>query len=163
MRLTDYQPIPSLPYDSGPYLYARDTNHLDLLAMFHYIGGGITLLFACFPLIYLVLGILWINGKMAGPAGQPGPPPEMGWMFIAFGVLFPLIGWAMGILVIYSGRCMKARRHWMFSLVMGGIMCLSVPFGTVLGVFTFIVLLRDSVKRLYGIDVPPPYPAPPHF
>jgi hypothetical protein len=161
--LSDYPPIPSLPYDSAPYLYARDTSHLDLLAMFHYIGGGTSLLFSCFPLIYLVLGILMINGKMAGPTGQPGPPPAMGWMFIALGVLFPLIGWTMGILVIYSGRCIKARRRWLFSLIMAGIMCINVPIGTVLGVFTFIVLLRDSVKRLYGIDVPPPYPAPPQF
>lgn len=159
--MTDPQPIASLPYDSAPYLYARDTSHLNLLSMLHYIGGGITLLFACFPLIYVVLGFLMVSGKLSGNRGQGGPPPELGWMFVAIGLLFALLGVAMGILTIYSGRCIKHRRNWMFSLVMAGIMCLSMPFGTVLGVFTFIVLLRDSVKRMYGVEVAGLYPAPP--
>jgi SNF family Na+-dependent transporter len=82
---------------------------------------------------------------------------------IAFGALFMLLALTLGILIIYSGRCIKARRNWIFSLVIAGFMCLSVPLGTALGVFTFIVLLRDSVKRLYGLPTPPPYPAPPPY
>jgi len=37
----------------------------------------------------------------------------------------------------------------MFSLIIAGINCVQFPFGTVLGVFTFVVLLRDSVRELY--------------
>jgi hypothetical protein len=33
---------------------------------------------------------------------------------------------------------------------MAGFACLFMPFGTLLGVFTIIVLQRDSVRRLYG-------------
>ncbi len=32
---------------------------------------------------------------------------------------------------------------------MGGVECLFMPVGTVLGVFTIIVLVRDSVKELF--------------
>jgi hypothetical protein len=32
---------------------------------------------------------------------------------------------------------------------MAGVMCIFMPFGTVLGVFTLIVLLRPSVKPLF--------------
>jgi hypothetical protein len=37
----------------------------------------------------------------------------------------------------------------MFSLVIAGVNCASFPLGTLLGVFTFIVLLRASVRSLY--------------
>jgi hypothetical protein len=36
---------------------------------------------------------------------------------------------------------------------MAGVECLFMPVGTVLGVFTIIVLVRDSVKELFGRPV----------
>lgn len=161
--LTDPQPIPSLPYASGHYLLSRDIEHLNLLALFHYIGGGLTLLFACIPFIHVTLGVLMLSGKLNGPQGQPGPPPAFGWFFVIIGLTIIALGWTMGILIIYSGRCLKARRHWLFSVVMAGLMCLSVPLGTILGVFTLIVLLREPVKRLYGVEAPSPYPPQPGY
>ncbi len=38
----------------------------------------------------------------------------------------------------------------MVVLVMAGIECLFMPFGTALGVFTIIVLIRDDVKTMFG-------------
>jgi hypothetical protein len=55
----------------------------------------------------------------------------------------------LGILTIVSGRLISLRRRRTFSLVVAGINCASFPFGTVLGVFTFIVLARPSVRALY--------------
>lgn len=60
-----------------------------------------------------------------------------------------LLGWALGILVICSGRFISKQRHWTFSVVIAALMCLSVPLGTVLGVFTLVVLMREPVKQLY--------------
>jgi hypothetical protein len=37
---------------------------------------------------------------------------------------------------------------------MAGVACMFMPFGTVLGVFTIVVLLRDSVKELFGVAEP---------
>jgi len=34
-----------------------------------------------------------------------------------------------------------------------GAACLMMPFGTVLGVFTIIVLMRESVKEMFGRQV----------
>jgi len=34
-------------------------------------------------------------------------------------------------------------------MVIAGIECLFMPFGTVLGVFTLVVLVRPSVKELF--------------
>ena len=35
-------------------------------------------------------------------------------------------------------------------LVVAGIGCLSIPYGAILGVMTFIVLLRKSVKAMFS-------------
>jgi len=37
-----------------------------------------------------------------------------------------------------------------FCLVMAGAECLFMPFGTVLGVFTIILLLQEPVKQLFN-------------
>jgi hypothetical protein len=41
------------------------------------------------------------------------------------------------------------RRYRMFSMLIAGLNCLQVPLGTVLGVFTLLVLSRESVQELY--------------
>jgi hypothetical protein len=78
-----------------------------------------------------------------------GLPPEIGFLFAGLGAFIVLLGWTVGILTIYSGRCLQTHRHRTFSLVMAAIHCLWMPLGTILGVFTFVVLSRQSVIRLY--------------
>ena len=34
-----------------------EANQLDLLAIFHYVVGGMTALFACIPLIHVAIGL----------------------------------------------------------------------------------------------------------
>ena len=65
--------------------------------------------------------------------------------YLIFGVWF----FASGVMNVASGLFLRARKYRTFSLVVAGINCLHVPIGTVLGVFTIIVLIRDSVRRLY--------------
>jgi hypothetical protein len=40
----------------------------------------------------------------------------------------------------------------LYCLVVAGIECIFMPFGTVLGVFTIIVLMRPSVRNLFGVE-----------
>jgi hypothetical protein len=87
----------------------------------------------------------------------------MGWFFIVFGGGFTLAGWILGILTIFSGRCLARQRRRAFSLVVAGLNCLAIPFGTILGIFTFIVLLRPTVAMRYvtqpataSASIPPP-------
>ena len=46
---------------------------------------------------------------------------------------------------LYSGLFLRKQTHRTFSLVVAGLDCLLIPWGTVLGVFTIVVLTRDSV------------------
>ena len=43
----------------------------------------------------------------------------------------------------------------LFCIVVAGVECMIMPFGTVLGVFTLIMLMKDSVKALFESGVPP--------
>ena len=66
--------------------------------------------------------------------------------------LFILAGWAFAVCLALAGRYLSRRRRYTYCLVMGGVACIFMPFGTVLGVFTIITLVRDSVKRLFRRD-----------
>jgi len=95
----------------------------------------------------------------SGPFHTPaknGPPPEFGYIFMVMGGLAVVFGWLFGAAIAFSARSIRKRKHHMFSLIIAGVMCVMCnPFGTALGVFTFIVLLRPSVKELYGYNNQP--------
>lgn len=61
-----------------------------------------------------------------------------------------LFGWTFAILTLIAGRCISLRKHYTFCLVVACIECFSVPFGTVLGVSTLLVLNRALVKELFN-------------
>jgi hypothetical protein len=126
-----------------------DIEHIRLLAIFHFILGALAGLCGCLPIFHLAVGIAMVSGSL--PQGQgPPPPPGMGWVFIVFAAAGMLYAWALAIGLVSAGFMLQRRRGYLFCLVMAGIACLWMPMGTVLGVFTFIVLLRPSVKELFG-------------
>ena len=126
-----------------------DQKNLDLLAIFHYIVAGLTGLFACIPLIHVVIGILMASGSLADASQGSPPPPAIGWLFIIIGMGAILFGWTMALLVFFAGRKLHERKARMFCLVIAGLECMFMPFGTVLGVFTIIMLTKDSVIQLF--------------
>ena len=67
---------------------------------------------------------------------------------IVGGLLLALIS-AVHLAVV--GLQIRKRRWWTFCYLTGWGECLMFPFGTVLGIFTIIVLARPSVKRLFGV------------
>lgn len=137
-----------------PLLPNRDEEHLKLLAMFHYIVAGLGALFACMPLIHVFIGIMMtqdpslFNGPHAAPAGGP-PPAFIGYLFASVGAFFVLLGWGLAVCTFISGRFLAKRRERTFSFGVAALLCCFFPFGTALGVFTIIVLSRESVIRAY--------------
>lgn len=127
----------------------QDDEHLKLLSIFHYVVAGLAGLFSLFPVIHLIVGLVFIFApeKMAGQGDTP--PAWFGWIFVVFASLFILLGLAFASLVLATGRCLARRKHHLFCLVMAGVECVFMPFGTVLGVFTLMVLVRPSVKELF--------------
>jgi hypothetical protein len=126
-----------------------DDEHLRLLSIFYYVKGGISALFACIPIIHVVLGLVFIFAPHVFGHGNDRPPAFVGLLLVILGSFLILFGWTFAILVLIAGRCLGRRKHYTFCLVVACVEYLSVPFGTVLGVFTILVLNRQSVKELF--------------
>ena len=135
----------------------QDDQQLDLLAIFHYVAAAITALFFCFPLIHVAFGIAMVSGALdgpggpGGPPGSPAPPAVVGWIFIVLPGLMILFGWTLAVLMAVAGRRLQLRTSYTYCLVVGGVECLLMPYGTILGVFTIVVLMRDSVRQIFGL------------
>ena len=125
----------------------QDQEHLRLLSVFHYVVAGLATIFSCFLILHIAMGIAMVTGVLDG-----GPPRMFGWLFVVLPGIFMLLGWAFAVCLFAAGRCLAARKHYTFCLVMGAISCLFMPFGTVLGVFTIIVLMRPSVVELFATE-----------
>jgi len=123
---------------------SRDEEHLRLLSIFHYVVGGIAGFFACFPLIHFCIGAAMLAGAI------DGAPRFVGVMLVMMSIFAITIGWTLAVCLIISGRMLAKRKHYMFCFIIACISCVFMPFGTVLGVFTIIVLMRESVKELFG-------------
>ena len=130
----------------------RDTEQLNLLAIFHYVVAG----FAGSSLFSRYLhsvGVIFIFAARHGTAkpGEELPPEFLGWIFAVLGLVLFVIGIAIAICILIAGRSLALRKRYSFALVIACIECLFVPFGTILGVFTIVVLSRESVKALFDV------------
>ena len=156
--------LPPLPRDQRKI----DADHLNLLGIFHFVGAGLAVLGILFLLgHYALMHAVFTNPKFFENQKQPMPvSPEkifavMKWFYLVMGIWFM----TSGVLNVISGLCLRARKCRTFSLVVAGINCLHIPLGTVLGVFTIVVLMRDSVREVYPASSAPPsgVPNPPHL
>lgn len=131
----------------------QDNQHLKLLSTFHYVVSGLTALFSLFGLLYLIFGLVMILAPdKLEPKGQP-PPAFIGWMFTIIGGAVITIGWIFAAFIVTTGRFLARHKHYLFCLVMAGLECMLMPFGTVLGVFTIIVLMREPVKQRFSANL----------
>jgi hypothetical protein len=183
-----------------------DLEHLRLLSIFHYVYAGLTALMACFPIIYVVIGIAMLTnavpldemekqfgkieaeqkqrekqnqapGEQVDPGDPIAPddgarvPPDnkdngivpdddrnhldaedakiLGIVLTVFGGVLALMGWIFAFLVFLAGRKLAAHRSRTFCIVIAALCCMMVPLGTLLGVFTLVVLSRQSVQALF--------------
>ncbi len=139
----------------------KDLEHLKLLSIFHYVYAGLTALFSCIFITYVMVGLFFILAPdhMASSNGDL-PPKLFGGIFFGLGMAIILIGWTIAILRVIAGRCLARRRAYWYCFVIACLGCLNMPMGTVLGVFTIIVLLRPSVIALFGVATPATPPPP---
>ena len=81
------------------------------------------------------------------------PPDQALGLMKGFLILIYVIA---GLLIITSivinvlaARYLKQQKNKTFTYVVAVINCLSIPLGTVLGVFTLVILSKSSVEQLY--------------
>ena len=132
----------------APRLSDQDREHLRLLSIFHFVVAAATAGFASIFLVHLAIGL----GALIWPARFGPKPPD-----VMFGVLFTILGggavlagWTLAALLVVAGRFLRRQVHHTFCLVVAAVACVCCqPLGTILGVFTILVLLRPGVKAAF--------------
>jgi hypothetical protein len=130
-----------------------DSEHLRLLSVAYIISGVMTALLSVMGLFYAAMGLL-VSTIAQSPTNSSTPdsvPPQfMGLFFAVFGGIFFLAMISLAIAKFKAASYLKNRRSRTFCMVVAGISCLGVPYGTCLGVCTFMVLGRQSVSDSFG-------------
>jgi len=147
-------PVPStLPQEA---VERRDREHVKLLAIFHFVVGGLALVGVAFLCVhYFIMHTVFSNPEMWKGQNNAAPPPKVFldafiWFYVFMGASL-VIGMVLNLL---SAVFLWQKRHQVFSIIIGGLNCLQIPFGTTLGVITIMVLSRDSVRELYSSNRP---------
>lgn len=137
-----------------PAFTAHDANQLRQLAIGHYVVAGLMALFSLIFVLHIVLGTAMLTGTLPMKSGgEPSSPDEqrmVGWLFVVMGSVIVLGGLTLAGFVAYAGRCLTRQRRYLLCLIVAGLSCLFTPIGTILGVFTLVLLLRPQVKAAFA-------------
>jgi hypothetical protein len=127
----------------------KDLEHLKLLGIFHYIWGALACLSGLLGLAYLFIGIA-VMMSPPNSSDDSTSPAVAGAILIGLGIVLFLVCEIYGIVtIIVGGKYRKHRGGYWFCFVLAIITLLSFPIGTILGIFSLIVLNRPSVKALF--------------
>ncbi len=155
----------------------RDAEHVKGLAIAHYLLAGLSVLSAA-PLIGFTGGFSSMLGDLNGQfrsilaeyLGTSGLDATDAQQLDevtndALGMAQDLASAAFGLTMVGIVLCLLTaasfwwiahllRKHerWSLCYLTGWFECLAFPFGTVVGIFTILVLSRPGVKRLFGQD-----------
>jgi hypothetical protein len=146
---------------------------LRLLAIGFYVKGAVTAIFVSIFLLhfFMLLGFSFmpesswnpppksatsIESVSVSPSPSPrpvnqGPPVVMFRIFAGIIGVIILLGWTFGSLTIYAGRCVHKRTHRLFIFIMAALNCPFIPWGTLLGIATFILLQTPVAQREFGL------------
>lgn len=128
------------------------TEHdLKLLSIGYYIQGALITSYALLMLAYIAFigALLSVAQRHGDETGRQLPPGAVAFIegLLASITIFAL---ACGIALIYAGWALRKYKHRMFIFVMAALGCLAIPYGTVLSIFTFMVLQRPTAKALFS-------------
>lgn len=144
----DHSPRRRDRYDLRQDRFSRDEEHLRILSILYYVFGGLGVFSGLIPLVYVALGVVLLSVRPTGPAGS-GPPPEIGWLMIGFGSGLSLVLLALAGCALFTGYNLSRKKRYLFCFVDACLSCIQMPLGTILGVFTIVVLARPEVKELF--------------
>ena len=132
-----------------------DDEHLRLLSYGYIFSGVMTGLFSLLGLVYAGMGLImsrfFAEAAQNAARAESIPPESLGTIVGIFGAVFFLIAITLAAAKLWTARCIKRRQSRIFCMVVAGICCLGVPYGTVLGICTFLVLGRQSVITQFAV------------
>ena len=116
---------------------------LNLLSIFHLLLGALNCV--------LSLGFL-MNAISEGQAENAGVIAAIGdyWIHLTIDLFLCVFFLVAGIFMLIASRRLRNYRSRVFCVLVAGIECVIIPFGTILGVLTLITISRDSAIRLFA-------------
>jgi hypothetical protein len=134
---------------------AADSQDLKLLSIAHYVLAALT---AAMAMVFAPLGVvgwLWLHqAKQAAiepPAAllESGDRALLGALYLATGASGAVLCLVHGVVVAYIGRCIARRRRRTLCLAFSLFHLLNLPLGTILSIFTWLVLKRPGVRQAF--------------
>lgn len=132
---------------------SKDEGQLRLLAISYFVTVGLGVLSTLMAAAYLLktTGSVSSNGKTA-------LQDDFDWMVTGMYALLLTLALGSSILLVLGGRRLQQHRNRTFCMAVAVIGCFYAPWGFILGIFTIVVLQRESVKLLFDeadqLDVP---------
>ncbi len=137
-----------------------DEEHLSLLVLGYRISAGITALFSLIGIMYVMMGLMFLRLPMDSGSTYSGDmDTEVASLFVGIGLGFMAVFITLAVLKWMTADRLRDRRSLAFCQVIAALTCLEIPYGTALGVLTFIAIGRASVRGLFapaGFNAPPP-------
>jgi hypothetical protein len=145
-------------------LSEQKRTYLDVLAIAHYVYAALIALIGLAMMLMASIGLLGFAGGRGMHMGSGVERGLAGCLPAAFIGLAFLVVLAMAVVNFLAGRWLQQRRQWLPIVVVSVLNALNVPLGTLLGVFTIIVLVGDDVRAAFegggaasaAATVPPP-------
>ena len=123
--------------------------HVKVLAAFHIVFGALGLIAA--------LGILIVFGGAAGAAGYAAANEPDAWIAVPIlsivGSILMLIALTLSVPGIVAGWGLLQYKPWarLLMIVLSALHLINVPFGTLLAIYGFWVLLTRETEVLFGV------------
>lgn len=126
----------------------KNLENLRVLGIFYYVVAAFAAMIALIPMIHLTIGSVLLIVSLVNPKVM-FPLTFVGGVFVLVASFLILLGATFGTCLFLAGRFLRQTRHYYFCLVMGGVACVFFPWGTILGVFTLVLLSKEEVKSLF--------------
>jgi hypothetical protein len=124
-----------------------DQEHLRWLAIAYYVSAGLSAFVGLIMVAYF--GFMATVLQVAAHDAKNAPPAFVGALLGLFCVFLFLVLGVMTWAKVQTGRNLRRRRSRTFCMVVGGIVCMGFPWGTLLGIATLLVLSRPTVVAMF--------------
>jgi hypothetical protein len=122
-----------------------DVSNLTVLSICHYVFAAFQGFAALGGLVYIVMGAFMIADSGSAPDAAIG-----GVVFLVIGLLAGFMALATAVLSVIAGISLARRKRRVFCFIVAALACMSMPLGTILGIFTIIILTKKSVEALFA-------------
>ena len=132
----------------------RDERQLKLLSKIQVIYGivNVFVTYLFYETIYY-----WFNAyRKSMELTKPDHQVELE---LGFGLVIFLVGVAILFCIILAGQSLSRHESYEFCMMVAIFECLLIPLGTIIGIWTILVLRRPSVRALFKSPPPPESPA----